>query len=337
MCLAVRPAAGFTLIEMMVAAGILGLVVAGVMQTFVAQNHAYTVVDQTTEAQQNLRAISNLLEHDIRATGFMVPEGSAVCAVDQQNGPDTLFVTDADPINPTSQTRPQLGATVTGGSYSGALGTKTINVDNVVLDGTPFYDTNNDGVADADFRINGGAILIDADNPARGTACGVVTAVNPGGNALTINFQTTIGAPPLGERIVVVPAHVYAIAQRGPAANPTFTLTRDGRDIAADVEDLQVAFFFDVDNNGQMGAPAAENPGSAAGNPYVSSAWDNRQLREVRLNVVVRSRDPDPTDRQGLTQATENRAAAAATDQFRRRVHTATVRLRNVGFRGVAS
>jgi hypothetical protein len=87
-----------------------------------------------------------------------------------------------------------------------------------------------------------------------------------------------------------------------------------------------------------MGAPAAENPGSQAGNPYVSSAWDHRQLREIRLNVVVRSREADLSNRfDGLAQATENRQAVVATDGFRRRVHTATVRLRNVGFRGVAS
>src|SRR4030095_14831612 len=73
---------GFTMVEMMVAVGILGVVVAGVMQTFVVQNKAYTVVDETTEAQQNLRAISYLIERDLRSTGFMVDEAAAVCGGD---------------------------------------------------------------------------------------------------------------------------------------------------------------------------------------------------------------------------------------------------------------
>ena len=53
-----RASSGVTLVEILVAMAILGIVVAGVMETFVVQNRAYTVVDETTEAQQNLRAIS---------------------------------------------------------------------------------------------------------------------------------------------------------------------------------------------------------------------------------------------------------------------------------------
>jgi len=329
-----RSTQGFSLIELMVALGILGLVVAAVMQTFVAQNHAYTVVDQTTEAQQSMRAVANLIEHDIRATGFMVPEAAAACATDLNNAPDTLWVTDADPIDPTSQNRSQLGATVQGGFNAANTGFQTVNVDNVILDGTAYYDTNGDGVPDADFQNNGGVIVFDADNPQKGTACGIVQNVNPGANTVRVDFRSTMAAPGLTDRLVMVPAHVYAIDL---VTNPlTPSLTRDGALLANDVEDLQVAFFFDVDNNGQMGAAAAENPGSN-GTQYQSSAWDNRTLREVRLNVVVRTRDQDPTNSQGLFQATENRAGLVANDTFRRRVHTAVVRLRNVGFRGSAS
>jgi prepilin-type N-terminal cleavage/methylation domain-containing protein len=325
---------GFSLVELMIALGILGLVVAAVMQTFVAQNHAYTVVDQTTEAQQNMRAVANLLEHDIRASGFLVPEGAATCATDQTNGPDTLWVTDEDALNPINQTRSQLGATVVGGFTAANTGLQTVSVDNVVLDGSAYYDTNNDGVADADFQVNGGVIVVDADNPQKGTACGTVSSVNPGANQLRINFQTTMSAPGATDRIIVVPAHVYAIDAVTNPASPS--LTRDGRLLANDVEDLQVAFFFDVNGDGQMGAPAAENPGSP-GTQYLSSAWDNRTLREIRINVVTRTSQTDPGNVAGLFQATENRAAAAANDSYRRRVHTTSVRLRNVGFRGMAS
>jgi hypothetical protein len=102
-----------------------------------------------------------------------------------------------------------------------------------------------------------------------------------------------------------------------------------------------VAFFFDDDQDGSLDAPEDENPGSVearqAGVLYETDGdFDNRDLREVRLNLVVRTRDAERGYDAGMFQATENRAAAAATDGFRRRVHTSTVRLRNVGYRGVA-
>ena len=62
--------------------------------------------------------------------------------------------------------------------------------------------------------------------------------------------------------------------------------------------------------------------------------------REMRVNVVVRTRDNGPGSNNGATiqtgmQAMENRVfVAVPNDGFLRRVHTTTVRLRNVGFRG---
>jgi prepilin-type N-terminal cleavage/methylation domain-containing protein len=49
-----RSSGGFTMVEMLVAVGILGVVVAGVMETFVVQNRAYTVVDETTDARSRI-------------------------------------------------------------------------------------------------------------------------------------------------------------------------------------------------------------------------------------------------------------------------------------------
>ena len=54
------------------------------------------VVDQVTEAQQNLRAVADLIERDVRRAGYMVPPHAAICGYDQTAGPDTLFVTNAD-------------------------------------------------------------------------------------------------------------------------------------------------------------------------------------------------------------------------------------------------
>ncbi len=70
----------------------------------------------------------------------------------------------------------------------------------------------------------------------------------------------------------------------------------------------------------------------------MASAWDNSDLREMRVNFVVRTRGADATFRSGSFQAAENRVAPVATPQdaqLRRRVHSTTVRIRNIGNRGL--
>jgi hypothetical protein len=117
--------------------------------------------------------------------------------------------------------------------------------------------------------------------------------------------------------------------------------------LADDVEDLQFAAFYDLDDDEIQ--DAGEYVGAGGGAPLYDSAGngntavnggDNRMLRELRLSFVVRTRNPDPDvlqnpdGAQGAFQTTENRAAPPGPpDGFRRRVHTMAVRPRNVGLR----
>lgn len=61
---------GITLIELLVALVIGGIVVAGVYRFFVAQSKAYVVQDQVVEVQQNIRSAMEILLRDLRMTGF---------------------------------------------------------------------------------------------------------------------------------------------------------------------------------------------------------------------------------------------------------------------------
>lgn len=335
-----RANAGFTMVEMLVAVGILGVVVAGVMETFVVQNRAYSVVDETTEAQQNLRAISYLIERDLRGTGFMVDEAAAACGVDNTNAPDSLFVTDSEPIDPEGATNATLGVTVTS-AYSPSATEQYLTVDSLILDpDSPtrgFFDLFNPiGVPDSDFQTGRAAILFDAARPERGTACGMITNVQDGPPyRVRVDFENFItGAGPF----TLVPAIAYTV-DTGTDVNgdgvAEMRLLRNGLPLANDVEDFQVAYFVDADGNGEV-TNDDEYPGSAdATNPYQSRNTDHSDLREVRFNIIVRQRNEDITYSEGFQQATENRAAAGLNDGFRRRVFTSTVRQRNIGYRGV--
>ncbi len=320
---------GFTLIELLVALGLLAIVLMFVFESFSFQHATYSVVDQISEAQQNSRAIARLIERDIRNAGYLVPGAAAACGVDNTNAPDVLFVSDTDAILPADQLAVEFAAgnlaTETGNDPG--VGPQTLNVEGVVLDGNPSYDVDNDGTNDSDFQVDGGAILVDIGNPDRGVACGLVTAVDVAGNSVSVNFLSVHdNVAVAAEDLEVVPAHVYRIV---PASNPP-RLERNGVMLAKDVEDFQVAWFYDDDTDGQV--DAGETRGVTGAN-YATDAVTGSELREIRINLVLRTRANDPRnpDDAGIGQARENRGTAIpAADGKHRRVHTATVRLRNL-------
>jgi prepilin-type N-terminal cleavage/methylation domain-containing protein len=61
---------GVTLIELLVALTILGIVIGAVYRLFIVQTRAYTVQDQVVEVQQNIRGAMEILLRDLRMTGF---------------------------------------------------------------------------------------------------------------------------------------------------------------------------------------------------------------------------------------------------------------------------
>lgn len=363
-----RRSSGFSLIEVMVTAVIFAIITVFLTEMMTRQSRSYTVVEDVAETQQNLRAVANLMEREVRLTGFLVPEAAAVCGYDTASGtpdtdPDVLFVTDADALDPAGVNSLQLGVSITSGLPSFSSASASVTLDStaaLAVDGNPFYDLDGDGTPDSDFLFTaapsrrGGVIIIDRADASRGAACGIIEGIS--GNTLTVDF-TVDGAQPGGSALggagvgdlVAIPAHAYWI---GAAASGKPQLMRDGMVFAPDVEDLQVAFFYDVDGDGVVdGATtttppfnsATEYPGSnAANSTWQSSAWDGRDLREVRVTLVgrTRSQDPDaalnPNMRTGQPQMFENRAPfAGAPDGFRRRALTFAVQPRNVGRRPV--
>jgi len=61
---------GLTLIELLVALAICGMVMAGIYKVFIAQSRAYTVQDQVVEVQQSVRSAMEILLRDLRMAGF---------------------------------------------------------------------------------------------------------------------------------------------------------------------------------------------------------------------------------------------------------------------------
>ena len=317
--------AGFTLIELLVSVAMLGIIVVYLLRSFTVQHRTYTVVDETTEMQQNLRAVADLLERDLRHAGMMVPESGAVCGVDATDGPDVLFVSDADAIEPGTEKVADFGADLTTATTVADASTETLELDGLVAEPAPLraaYDTDADGAADSDFREGAGVIVTDLADPDLGAACGVVDGI-PSATEITVIWRSE-GLEAAGTDLVAIPAHVYQVVNGA--------LERDGNVLVENVDDFQVAYFFDGDGDALVDANEYRGVTGVAYDPS-DAAIEEDKIREVRANLVLRSRFEDPTWTQGVFQNLENRAAVAGTDGFRRRVHTATVRLRNVGNR----
>jgi prepilin-type N-terminal cleavage/methylation domain-containing protein len=320
---------GFTIIELMIASTLVAIVMVFTMQTFTVNNRTYIKIDSVVDAQQSVRAIASILERDLRHAGMMVPESAAACGIDSTTAPDLLYTSDYTAIDPVDAIGNFDGARVQAGvtQVNANLTATTLSLDTLVMEPDtpdPAYDTDGNGVNDSDFRINGGVIVTDLMDPSRGSACGFVEAVNLGTNSITIKIRgAALGNWGGGAfALIAVPALEYRIA--------TNKLYRNNILLADGVEDLQVTYF--LDSNGNNSLDVGELHG-ISGNNYVANTSDASELRAVRFNIVTRTRSEDERFTQGFFQATENRAAVAGQDGYRRRVHTAIVRMRNVGDR----
>jgi prepilin-type N-terminal cleavage/methylation domain-containing protein len=77
---------GVTLIELLVALVMGGIIIGGIYRLFVTQTRAYTVQDQVVEVQQGTRSAMEILLRDLRMTGF-----------DDDNNPGITFKYPPDP------------------------------------------------------------------------------------------------------------------------------------------------------------------------------------------------------------------------------------------------
>jgi len=319
---------GFTLLEMLLVVALVGIASFYMFGSLAMSNKAYVVVDQVSESQQGMRAVAQLMERDLRHAGKMVPLPAALCAADNQGSPDVLYVSDGDAVDPGDDFLPYEAAMVQSAVDNlNATGSTTVLVlDSLILEPAPptraTYDVSGDGTNDSDFQLGGGAIIADLDSPTRGVTCGTIEAVNLGATSITIRtVSNVLNAASGSVRLVAVPAYEYRVANGDE-------LQRNGDLMVKGVEDLQLAYFLDANDDDIVDPGEMHGSGAGTNANFDSQGADMRRLREVRINLVVRSRAEDP-DFSGQRQTTENRTAGAG-DGYRRRVYTSMVRPRNM-------
>lgn len=333
--MASRRRRGYTLVEMLVVTAVLALVVGYVMESLSHQQRTHVVVEQVTETQQNLRLLADLIEREIRVAGYMVPPSAAACGQDSATAPDVLYVSAADAIRSisaleaidTAMVQGDMGVSVVGLGVGPVSSTANVAVSLTQR----FVDVAADG---DDFSEGAGLILLDRNDSEAVVACGRIVAPVPAGLApsLTVDFETNNLSISSGADIIAVPAHVYRIVS--PTATSPSQLFRDNALIASDVEDMQIVYFFDDDDDRIV--DAGEIFGDAGTASYPPAATVNYgRLVELRLNLVTTTRADDPnqdfTPMKGQPTANRTLGSVPGPDRKRRRVHNSMVRLRNLG------
>lgn len=290
--------AGFTIVELMVAVVVMGIVTSQLLSAFSRQHTVSLEHERGIEIQQEVRLINDLIIADLRIGGFMVPAFAAVGSIDGgANGSDILCVSDSTVINDNvlaAATSKFPGATITGAVGAG---------DTSITVSAASMDIDSDG--DDDFAVDKG-ILIGTGTEAH---CAVITGIA----GATISFTpATIAGFSATNGDVAVPALVYQV-------NGT-TLTRNSMVLSNQIEDLQVQFGVDLDANGTV--EGAEFPIDDL------SGVDFDLIENVRIVLTARNLRGKPGFA-GQFASVANRVAGAA-DNFKRRRTTGDILVRNL-------
>jgi prepilin-type N-terminal cleavage/methylation domain-containing protein len=221
---------GLTLIELLVALAVSGLLIAGMYRTFTGQQKTYTIQEQVVDMQQNVRAAINRMMTELRMSGF--GNVSMVLPVTYTTG---TFNNILNPNMPTAGSLTiisSVGGTATL-TASGSGGQNQITVS-----------TLTDGQGNALFDTGNRKYI-----SVGGLESYMITSVDNGTKTITLNGSLTYNHP-IGTPVFTIRALSYQVA----SVNGIPTLLRDenlgdGAQPQADsIENLQFT-YLDADGN----------------------------------------------------------------------------------------
>jgi len=293
---------GFTLVEVIVALTILGIVVGQAFAVFGAQKRTYAQTERAIEVQQDVRLVADAILADMRMAGYLVPKQAGIASVDGGvAGPDMLCFSDPEKIADSEAAKAvarfeRAELTV---AIAGVAGSATLDPNDLDIDGD----------MDDDFVDEEGVIIVDDDS----SHCAQITGITGGSdNVLAFTPDTPGGFDASTSATRVVPAVVYWL-------NGT-DLMRNGLRVATDIEDLQIEFALDDDADGLIVEAEYEDD---------LNGEDPLDLLGVLLSVVARA----DAQEDNLTSAGRPPAAnrlGGANDGFRRRGVTTVILPRNL-------
>jgi prepilin-type N-terminal cleavage/methylation domain-containing protein len=320
---------GMTLVELMVAVAVTGIIMTLSVSLFFGQFKSYKRGQETKEIQETSNECLDLLKRDLTPAGWSVkPEMSFFFQDGGASGADQIFINDTTLINlnDANATRVQWAAALLtqGNGWGGCAevktgsGNSTITVSAVQFStefstgvgcSTNQLDIDCDQNGTSDFKASATHYVI-SDLTGAGNKIAKILTIN--GNQLSLD-RTISGK-------YVAPAVYYYL-------DTTQVLKRSDRSsggaqpFAVNVVDLQVAY---LDSNGNW---YCNGSGACPMNPF-----DPRSITLIRVTLVTRSTDPiGPRNNQKYCQpSVENHAMAANTTcGYIYRTYSVTIQPRN--------
>lgn len=323
---------GFTLVEILVSLAILGIVLAGIYSVYNMQHKSYIVQEQVAEMQQSERVALQMITRDLRMAGLglqfcndaaggkvIFSDGPNVYNGDGYDASDKIGV-EYHSFSPKDEGETEITTNVPSISASSELDVK-----------------NTAGFADGDW-----VMVIDSGREDCHFALFCVTNVQAASNKLQHNpanggpcankptYGNKLGSGfMIGDRVRKLNREdggriIYAID------NYRLTRSVDGaaQPLADNIEDMQVAYGIDIDNDRIL------EDGEWFNDP---TGRDMTLLREIRLTLVARTTREDPAYNIGTRPVVEDHdpsvsavTTPAQAARYRRRVLQSTIKLRNI-------
>lgn len=310
---------GFTLVEILMALLLGGLVTTAILSMFIVQNKSYANQNLVTEMQRNAKISLDSLVMDLRMAGFQIPQVGVSFYNKAIGAQENIFaITPANSTTLSDQIRiiyadnqPALSTTTTA-----AL---TNSNDSIPI---PVQPADIGKFRDSDIimiSVGSSAALLQVTGINSTDLLHAVGAnINPPNS---INLFPTAGFPK-GAQVTRVKLLTYRIDNTSDPRHPVLQLEQgDGtfQNIAMDIEDLQLAYRDNTAPSGVWYCVPGNN---------LPTAFSNANIRDVRVNILARAKDIDPQF-SGKRPDIEDRNAGAM-DQYRRRLLSSTVMVRNL-------
>lgn len=322
-----RRQGGFTLVEMMISLVLFSLVIAGVLSVAVAMTNGYREQRNTIGAESTSRVAMDFLADAIRSTSPAVPTGAVatpgVLGGDLENLSVTACTRGAMAVV-NSQTGPDELTLVF--SYGSIVTSSMSSFD-------PLASTSID-VVDATGLQPGDLILVSSFTHGH-----LVTLTSVAGNTLGFSLvcttPTLTSTHPAGALVIRVARARFYVADLDGI--PALWMDADAEGpgaaepMAEGIEDFQVAIGFDTSGDGNL-TETANGQGDewTFNDPASPETIPAGSPRAIKLALLARSVGPTTGVATFLPPALGDRPAGTTADNFRRRVLTSTVDIRNV-------
>jgi type II secretory pathway pseudopilin PulG len=204
------------------------------------------------------------------------------------------------------------------------------------------------------------AILYNTTDATRACTLVALTGTTCASNSLSLDWRPALGVYSTTSACTAAPANYvpanstsYASGEQlavlsplssvvydidtSDAARPSLRRSVNGQAavVAYGIEDLQIVPACDVDGNGFIGAEGKDATGKGSDEWFNNVANDTvtagcMTFPQVRVSMIARTSNPDPSWRAGSRPALENRTAGTS-DTFHRRIIGAVVSAQNLG------